>query len=781
MKFNKIMFIALLAVLIFTVSAASASDNATDALTQDLIGEAVSAEIPADDSPEEIQTASVNFEEKLENTSGDFQIAENINVTFEGQMWIENLSNITASFPQSTQGEFCLKINDEVIYNESIDSTEISVPVKLPRDKFPYVIANIWPPMDCRNYAVTAFYNGIELNISHELKVMLRSPDYDYWWGISDEVLQYGTNYWATVIFPRSANGDAEIYVDDRLINRTRVVGPYVYYSPSEITGLGLGNHTFRVVYENDTYYNAKNMTFTFQVVNVKIDIPKNISIGHDDCIAVNVLENTSGTVKIYIDGILVKTGKTNRGDYIISLADYLMRNSSEVTVAFQGKDFSRTKTVRINITYDIEFYSYSEFIYGQDNTIEICLPDNYNNSLLEVYVDGIRWNFTRPAYYGNNIAEVNISSLGQGNHTLFATYPGDDRFTAKNATFNFTITYQVMYPFEIVFRDNNLFYLVLPEDAKGNLTVCINGEIYATVKMKKGYAQINVNDLDPGYVDLNASYIGDDYFVESTVISLYSEPKITVPYKVTVGQDSFITVEVPKSTEGYVLFTVDGDRQRNITIKNGTARFSLKNLGAGEHDMEVNYFTANYSSSKWISVSVLKPKIRVLSASLFTNGVAAKVKILDHAGRAVKKAWVTLHISGKSVRAKTLSNGIALIKASMKLNAKKYSVYVSCNGAKVSKKMNAKHVVQLKLTKVRASAGKLVLTAVLRDTKAIKSKIVTFKFNGRKYSAKTNSKGIAKVTVSKAVLSKLKVAKKVTYQATYLGDTVKKTVIVSK
>lgn len=57
----------------------------------------------------------------------------------------------------------------------------------------------------------------------------------------------------------------------------------------------------------------------------------------------------------------------------------------------------------------------------------------------------------------------------------------------------------------------------------------------------------------------------------------------------------------------------------------------------------------------------------------------------------------------------------------------------------------------------------------------------ITFKFNGKKYKAKTNKRGVAKVVINNAILSKLKVGKKVAYAATYLKDTVKRVAKVKK
>ena len=100
-----------------------------------------------------------------------------------------------------------------------------------------------------------------------------------------------------------------------------------------------------------------------------------------------------------------------------------------------------------------------------------------------------------------------------------------------------------------------------------------------------------------------------------------------------------------------------------------------------------------------------------------------------------------------------------------------------------MTKKLTVEHIISLKTVKIKRSAKKLVLTATLKKVngKYLKGKKITFKFNGKKYSAKTNKKGVAKVTIKKNVLKKIKKGKKVTYQATYLKDTVKKKSKVKK
>lgn len=110
-------------------------------------------------------------------------------------------------------------------------------------------------------------------------------------------------------------------------------------------------------------------------------------------------------------------------------------------------------------------------------------------------------------------------------------------------------------------------------------------------------------------------------------------------------------------------------------------------------------------------------------------------------------------------------------------------------DGAKISLTKNltlyaqwAKISLKIKKPTIKASAKKLQLQVTLKiDGKPVKGKKVTVVFNGKKYTKKTDSKGIAKVTIKKSVLKKLKPGSKVTIEATYENTTVKKSVKVKK
>ena len=119
-------------------------------------------------------------------------------------------------------------------------------------------------------------------------------------------------------------------------------------------------------------------------------------------------------------------------------------------------------------------------------------------------------------------------------------------------------------------------------------------------------------------------------------------------------------------------------------------------------------------------------------------------------------------------------------------LGDSKYNAFTGSTTLKVVSEpvppVKDKIVLTSKNVKVKKSAKKLVLKATLKvNGKAVKGKKITFKFKGKKYTAKTNKNGVAKVTIKKKVIKKLKKGKKYTVKITYLKKTISKEITVKK
>lgn len=667
-------------------------------------------------------------------------IASEINVTFDEQMWEGNLTDITVELPEEASGNFTVRINDEVIYNEMITDTSFNVPIKLPKPKF-IIIANMYPPMDAKTYKVSAFYNGIDLNITKPLKVMAYPPGYDYI-RFPEEILQYGEHQ-ATLVFPRSANGTVEFYIDNRLAERTSA-RPILSWSRDPFSNLSLGNHTLRVSYLGDGYYRPFNRTFNFTVTNVIISIPKVINISHDDCISVKTLPSASGTVKVYIDGRLVASSKTSNGEYILSLEKYIRYTDREVRVEFEGKDFSRTKNQSVNMTYDFDVW-FTTFTYGDKNAVEVMLPDTLDNRLLTIEINGTKYSFTHPENIANNIVEVDISKLDAGSYTMKVSFKGDDKFYALQRTYNLTVDYSFHIPDEIEYKDSSKVFLKLPGDANGNLEVYVDGKFFKSSKMNKGYAEVTIDSFAPGHHQMSLKYAGDDYNVSDINASFTILPKISLTYRFTAGEDKYITVEVPKTSKGYVIFNIDG-KEHKINIKGGIARYSLKGLTAGEHDIYIDYYGADgfENLEEWRVVTVYKAKIKSVSAVATFKSINVKAKLLTKDGKPLKSKVVTVCFNGKTYKIKTDKKGIVTFKKSLKLKKKRYTLTISYMGAKLTKKLKVKPI-YIKATKTKR---KLIVKAYIN--KKIKNRIVKIKVNSKAYKVKTNRKGMAKLIIKK-------------------------------
>ena len=146
-----------------------------------------------------------------------------------------------------------------------------------------------------------------------------------------------------------------------------------------------------------------------------------------------------------------------------------------------------------------------------------------------------------------------------------------------------------------------------------------------------------------------------------------------------------------------------------------------------------------------------------------------------DVNGKFIKNKKISFILSGKTYSAYTNSKGVAKVKVKVNI-AKTYAVTVKFAGDNVyspiskSLKLYVKKVptiliVKNKYYKKSSKTKKLTATFKTKSGKAITKRKLTFVVNGKKYTAKTNSKGVATV--------KVKVSKKKTYKFTvkFAGD----------
>lgn len=252
------------------------------------------------------------------------------------------------------------------------------------------------------------------------------------------------------------------------------------------------------------------------------------------------------------------------------------------------------------------------------------------------------------------------------------------------------------------------------------------------------------------------------------------------IPEKLVSNDDGVIVFEFPLDAEGTLTLFIDQTHKKVYDIADGIMEIDLSEF-KGEYSITFEYSgDENYpgfSKTVFTVIKVIPAKIKAKNANvLYSAGQKYTLTVYEFEGKKANKAKVVVKVNGKKFKTiKTNKKGVASFEVTQAPG--NYKLTLTSLERTVTKKLTVKHLLTLKQVNVKKSAKELVLTATLGkvNKKILKGKKISFKFNGKTYSAKTDKKGVAKVTIKSSELKKLKVGKKVAYQATYLKDTVKK------
>ena len=192
---------------------------------------------------------------------------------------------------------------------------------------------------------------------------------------------------------------------------------------------------------------------------------------------------------------------------------------------------------------------------------------------------------------------------------------------------------------------------------------------------------------------------------------------------------------------EKEVKITLNGIAQTILTDSNGQANLNI-NLNPGSYSVAAeNLQTGEIKTQTIQVVSRLSGNANVVM--YYGADKSYTVRAYDDYGNpAGAGEIVTFNVAGKNYNVQTGNQGYASFK-----------ITATYNGFKVSNKITVKPTLITKDIKVK-KGKKIKYQAKLLNTngKALKGKKITFKIKGKTYKAKTNNKGIAKITIKKSL-----------------------------
>ncbi|SDA73100.1 Ig-like domain repeat protein, partial [Methanobrevibacter millerae] len=302
----------------------------------------------------------------------------------------------------------------------------------------------------------------------------------DYPFDVIAEDIKVGEKTNITINLPKDVNGN--VLVDIGGIGYSAPVTDGVAHVELPLK-FKQGTYNVTVTLSRNDRYEDKTVMDSFTVYPAETSMDVKVEDGK---VIVELPEDATGNVTVKIDGV-EHVVPVEDGKAVVDISDLEPgKHAVEVTYSGDDKYASVSNVTVIDIPKETD---YPLTVSEEDGKIVVDVPDDATG-YVTVTIDGK--DYVVPIKDGGAVIDL-PSDLGPGEHTVDVSYPGDGKYAPVNNSTTVDV------PKVDVTEEDGKLVIELPEDAKGNVTVTIDG-VNQTVPIVDGKAVVDVpSDLEPG------------------------------------------------------------------------------------------------------------------------------------------------------------------------------------------------------------------------------------------------------------------------------------------
>ena len=342
------------------------------------------------------------------------------------------------------------------------------------------------------------------------------------------------------------------------------------------------------------------------------------------------------------------------------------------------------------------------------------------------------------------------IKAVGEGNATVTVAFDGNEKYAAVSRNITVSVSKQdaninVSMPENVTVGENSTVNVVLPDDATGNVTVMVDGEVVDTVAVTDGTADVTIPPMGAGNHTVEIDYLGDDKYNSASKTATITVNKdstnitaadVTATYKV----NKYLVIKLTDSNGNPLAnstVTVELSTAKNYTCdENGQIKVKVSSLVPKTYTAKITFKGDDkYAESETTAKVVVKKATSKITAKAKTFKTTTKTKkytvMLKANGKALKNKWVYLKVNGKKYKAKTNSKGKATFKITQLNKAGKYKATVTFKGNDYYKKATKKATIKVKSVWKTVQKGSKNSAIVKKIQRALKNHGYYLEYNG--------------------------------------------------